>query len=149
LRALQASKQALDERIASLNAAKAELQQDVDRLNELTANLRRGIATVREGTIVLRAGEVIAVNVVQGGGSRTDVERRLTDYMKLANQRLRDRFQIDDEKLDLIFIGKTHAEEVINFMTARPEPMVLRLLSASNVVVASRSSVSSKFFPTG
>jgi uncharacterized protein (DUF3084 family) len=135
LRALQASKQALDERIASLNAAKAELQQDVDRLNELTANLRRGIATVREGTIVLRAGEVIAVNVVQGGGSRTDVERRLTDYMKLANQRLRDRFQIDDEKLDLIFIGKTHAEEVINFMTARPEPMVLRLLSASNVVV--------------
>ena len=135
LRSLQASKQALDERIASLNAAKAELQQDVDRLNELTANLRRGIATVREGTIVLRAGEVIAVNVVQGGGSRTDVERRLTDYMKLANQRLRDRFQIEDEKLDLIFIGKAHAEEVIAFMTVRPEPMVLRLLSAGNVVV--------------
>ena len=135
LRSLQANKQALDERIASLNAAKTELQQDVDRLNELTANLRRGIATVREGTIVLRAGEVIAVNVVQGGGNRTDVERRLTDYMKLANQRLRDRFQIEDEKLDLIFIGKTHADEVITFMTTRSEPMVLRLLSAGNVVV--------------
>ena len=135
LQELQRNKQVLDERIASLNAAKAELQQDVDRLNELTANLRRGIATVREGTIVLRAGEVIAVNVVQGGGSRADVDRRLTDYMKLANQRLRDRFQIEDEKLDLIFIGKAHAEEVIAFMTARPEPMVLRLLSAGNVVV--------------
>ena len=135
LQDLQRNKQVLDERIASLNAAKAELQQDVDRLNELTANLRRGIATVREGTIVLRAGEVIAVNVVQGGGSRTDVERRLIDYMKLANQRLRDRFQIEDDKLDLIFIGKAHAEEVIAFMTARPEPMVLRLLSGSNVVV--------------
>ena len=135
LQDLQRNKQVLDERIASLNAAKAELQQDVDRLNELTANLRRGIATVREGTIVLRAGEVIAVNVVQGGGSRADVDRRLTDYMKLANQRLRDRFQIEDDKLDLIFIGKAHAEEVIAFMTARPEPMVLRLLSAGNVVV--------------
>ncbi len=135
LQDLQRNKQVLDERIASLNAAKAELQQDVDRLNELTANLRRGIATVREGTIVLRAGEVIAVNVVQGGGSRADVERRLTDYMKMANQRLRDRFQIEDEKLDLIFIGKAHAEEVISFMTMRSEPMVLRLLSAGNVVV--------------
>ena len=135
LQELQRNKQVLDERIASLNAAKSELQQDVDRLNELTANLRRGIATVREGTIVLRAGEVIAVNVVQGGGSRVDIERRLTDYMKLANQRLRERFQIQDEKLDLIFIGKNHAEEVISFMTAHPEPMVLRLLSGSNVVV--------------
>ena len=135
LQDLQRNKQVLDERIASLNASKTELQQDVDRLNELTANLRRGIATVREGTIVLRAGEVITVNVVQGGGSRADVERRLIDYMKLANQRLRDRFQIEDDKLDLIFIGKAHAEEVIAFMTARPEPMVLRLLSASNVVV--------------
>ena len=135
LQDLQRNKQVLDERIASLNTAKAELQQDVDRLNELTANLRRGIATVREGTIVLRAGEVIAVNVVQGGGNRVDVERRLTDYMKLANQRLRDRFQIEDEKLDLIFIGKTHAEEVISFMTTHSEPMVLRLLSASNVVI--------------
>ena len=135
LQELQRNKQVLDERIASLNAAKAELQQDVDRLNELTANLRRGIATVREGTIVLRAGEVIAANVVQGGGNRADVERRLNDYMKLANQRLRDRFQIEDEKLDLIFIGKAHAEEVISFMTARSEPMVLRLLSASNVVI--------------
>lgn len=71
-----------------MNISKAELQKDIDRLNELTANLRQGIATVREGTIALRAGEVIAVNVVQGGGSRADVERRLGEYLKAANQKL-------------------------------------------------------------
>ena len=135
LQSLQANKQDLEARIASLNSAKTQLQQDIDRLNELTANLRQGIVTVREGAIVLRAGEVIAVNVVQGGGSRADIESRLLDFMKVANQRLRERFQIQDEKLDLIFIAKAHAEEVISFMASKPEPLVLRLLSAGNVVM--------------
>ena len=132
---LQANRQALEERIAALNAEKTNLQHDIERLNELTANLRKGIATVREGTIALRAGEVINVAVIQGGGNRADIERRLADYMHAANQRLRDRFQIQDDKLDLIFIPRTHAEEVIAFLQVHPENMVLRLLSASNVVV--------------
>ena len=135
LQVLQADKKELDDRIASLNAAKTELQQDIDRLNELTANLRRGILTVREGAIVLRAGEVLAVDVMQGGGARADTERRLVDYMKEANRRLRERFQIQDEKLELIFISKAHAEEIIAFLAAKPEPLVLRLLSVGNVVV--------------
>ena len=135
LKTLQANKQALDERIASLNISKAELQKDIDRLNEVTANLRRGITTVREGTIVLRAGEVIALNVVQGGGSRADVERRLTDYVKAANQNLRQRFQIQDPQTELIFIPQVHAEEVIKFFMDKNESIVLRLLSAGNVVV--------------
>ena len=135
LQSLQRNKQALEQRMAELNIAKADLQKDVDRLQELTANLRKGIVTVREGTIVLRAGEVIAVSVIQGGGSRADVERRLTDYMQAANARLRERFQIQDPDLDLIFIPRTHAEEVIGFLAARPETIVLRLQSAGNVVV--------------
>jgi len=135
LQTLQASKQDLDARIASLNEAKAALQQDIDRLNELTANLRQGITTVREGNIVLRAGEVIALNVVQGGGNRSDIESRLTGYLKLANQQLRDRFHIEDEKLDLIFISQTHIEEVMAFLASHPEAIVLRLLSVGNVVV--------------
>ena len=135
LQSLQGNKQALEQRLAELNVAKADLQKDIDRLNELTANLRKGIATVREGTIVLRAGEVLTVNVMQGGGTTTDVERRLADFMHAANQQLRDRFQIQDTKLDLIFISKNHAEEVISFLAARQELVVLRLLSAGNVVV--------------
>ena len=135
LQSLQTNKQALEQRMAELNVAKADLQKDVDRLTELTANLRKGIVTVREGTIVLRAGEVIAVGVIQGGGIRADVEKRLTDYMQAANARLRERFQIDDPQLDLIFIPRAHAEEVIGFLTARPEAIVLRLQSAGNVVV--------------
>lgn len=135
LQSLQGNKQALEKRLAELNVAKADLQKDIDRLNELTANLRKGIATVREGTIVLRAGEVIAVNVIQGGGTNEDVHRRLSDYMHDANQRLRDRFQIQDPKLDLIFLAKSHAEEVLDFLAARQELVVLRLLSAGNVVV--------------
>ncbi len=132
---LQRDKQALDERIGSLTAARTELQKDVDRLNELTVNLRKGITTVREGTIVLRSGEVLSVNVIQGGGTQAEVEGRLTDYMKAANQRLRDRFQIQDSQMDLIFIPRLHAEEVIAFLAARPEAIVLRLLSAGNVVI--------------
>jgi len=135
IQSLQANKQALDARIASLSTARAELQKDIDRLNELTANLRKGIATVREGTIVLRAGEVLAVNVIQGGGDPTELERRLADYMQAANQTLRTRFQIQDPTLDLIFIPRSHAEEVLAFLAARPEAIVLRLLSAGNVVV--------------
>jgi len=135
LKALQTNKQELDARISALNSAKAELQQDVDRLNELTANLRRGIATVRGGSIAIRAGEVLAVNVIQGGGSRADIERDLVAYLKLANKQLRDRFRIEDGTLDLIFISTAHAEEVMAFLTAHPEPIVLRLLSAGNVVV--------------
>lgn len=135
LKALQTNKQELDARIAALNSAKAELQQDVDRLNELTSNLRRGIATVRGGSIAIRAGEVLAVHVVQGGGSRADIERSLVDYLKLANKQLRDRFRIEDGTLDLIFISTAHAEEVMAFLIAHPEPIVLRLLSAGNVVV--------------
>ena len=135
LKELQQDKRLLDERIASLNLAKTELQKDIERLNELTANLRKGIVTVREGTIVLRAGEVIALNVLQGGGSQADVERRLGDYMQAANERLRERFQIQDPKLDLIFISRAHAEEVISFLISKPELIVLRLLSAGNVVV--------------
>ena len=135
VQSLQGNKQALEQRMAELNVAKTELQKDIDRLNELTANLRKGIATVREGTIVLRAGEVLAVNVIQGGGSSENVQRRLSDYMHAANQRLRDRFQIQDPKLDLIFLAKPHVEEVISFLTARQELVVLRLLSAGNVVV--------------
>ena len=135
LQSLQGNKQALEQRLAELNVAKADLQKDIDRLNELTANLRKGIVTVREGAIVLRAGEVLAVNVIQGGGASAEVEKRLTDYMQTANQRLRDRFQIKDPTLDLIFIPKVHAEEVINFLASRPEAIVLRLLSAGNVVV--------------
>ena len=135
LQALQANKQELDARIAALNSAKEVLQQDIDRLNELTANLRRGIATVREGSIALRAGEVLAVNVIQGGGSRAEIERRFADYMDLANKQLRDRFRIEDEKLDLIFISKSHADEVVAFLVAHPEAIVLRLLSSNNVVV--------------
>ena len=135
LQSLQRNKLALEQRMNELNVAKADLQKDVDRLQELTANLRKGIVTVREGTIVLRAGEVIAVSVIQGGGSRADVERRLTDYMHAANARLRERFQIQDPKLDLIFIPQAHADEVINFLAARSEAIVLRLQSAGNVVV--------------
>ena len=135
LSSLQASKNLLDERIASLNNEKTVLQQDIDQLNELTANLRKGIATVREGTIVLRAGEVIGVSVIQGGGNHADAEKRLSDYLQAANQRLRERFRIQDSKLDLIFITKKHAEEVIGFLSTHPEPIVLRLLSAGNVVV--------------
>jgi uncharacterized protein (DUF3084 family) len=135
IHSLQQNKQALDARIASLSDARAELQKDIDRLNELTANLRKGITTVREGTIVLRAGEVLSVNVIQGGGTAAEVEARLSAYMKEANQRLRDRFQIQDPQLDLIFIPRLHAEEVLGFLAARPEAIVLRLLSAGNVVV--------------
>ena len=135
LSSLQASKNMLDERIASLNSEKSMLQQDIDQLNELTANLRQGIATVREGTIVLRAGEVIGVSVLPGGGNRADIEKRLSGYLQAANQKLRERFRIQDPKLDLIFITKKHAEEVIGFLSTHPEPIVLRLLSASNVVV--------------
>ena len=135
LQSLQRNKQVLEQRMTELNIAKAELQKDVDRLQELTANLRKGIVTVREGTIVLRAGEVIAVSVIQGGGSRTEVGQRLTDYMQAANARLRERFQIQDPNLDLIFIPREHAEEVIGFLAARSEAIVLRLQSAGNVVV--------------
>ena len=135
LQSLQRNKQALEQRMAELNIAKAELQKDVDRLQELTANLRQGIATVREGTIVLRAGEVIAVGVVHGGGTTAEVESRLAEYMQIANQGLRDRFQIQDASLELVFIPKPHADEVIRFLAARPESIVLRLLSVGNVVV--------------
>lgn len=135
LRALQINKQVLDERIASLSAARSELQKDIDRLNELTANLRRGIATVREGTIVLRAGEMLAVGVLQGGGGKAEIEQRLMDYMQAANQQLRQRFRIADQQLDLIFISRQQAEEVLALLAARPEAIVLRLLSAGNVVV--------------
>lgn len=135
LQALQSNKQALDARIAALNISKAELQIDIDRLNELTANLRQGIATVREGTIALRAGEVIAVSVIQGGGSRADVERRLAEYIKVANQKLRERFQIQDPKIDLIFIAQAHVEDVLKFLADKNESVVLRLLSAGNVVI--------------
>ncbi|MBP2665022.1 MAG: hypothetical protein H6Q76_2 [Firmicutes bacterium] len=135
LQALQANKQALDERIASLNTSKEELQKDIDRLNELTDKLRQGLATVREGTIALRAGEVIAVGVIQGGGSHADIERRLADYMQVANQRLRERFQIQEPKLDLIFIAQAHAEEVMKFLMDKNGTVVLRLLSVGNVVV--------------
>ena len=134
LQLLQQNKQTLDARITALNTARTDLQKDIDHLNELTANLRKGIATVRVGTIVLRAGEVLSVNVIQGGGPRVDVERRLADYMQAANARLRDRFQIQDPQLDMIFISRTHAEEVIAFLTAQSEAIVLRLLSAGNVV---------------
>lgn len=135
LRQLQADRQSLEERIASLNSAKAELQQDVDQLNELTANLRQGIVTVREGTIVLRAGEVIGLEAIQGGGSTADNEQRLKTYLAMANQRLRERFRIENERQDLIFIARAHAEEVIAFLSSHPEPIVLRLQSVGNVVV--------------
>jgi uncharacterized protein (DUF3084 family) len=135
LQSLQTNKQDLEERIASLNSAKTELQQDIDRLNELTANLRRGIVNVREGTIVLRAGELIAIGVIQGGGSHAEIEQRLMDFTKTANQRLRERFHIQDETLDLIYIEKNHAEEVITFLASHPESMGLRLLSVGNVLV--------------
>ena len=73
--------------------------------------------------------------MIQGGGSRIDIERRIGDYLNVANQRLRDRFQIKDPQIDLIFIAKPHAEEVIKFLQEKPEPIVLRLLSVGNVVV--------------
>lgn len=135
LQALQANKQELDARIAALNLSKEALQKDIDSLTELTANLRRGIMTVREGTIALRAGEVLAVNVIQGGGSKADIQQRLADYISLANNRLRDRFRIEDAKLDLIFVAKAHVDEVAAFLGAHPETIVLRLLSVGNVIV--------------
>lgn len=135
LQALQTNKQALEQKMDELNLAKVDLQKDVDRLNELTANLRKGIITVREGTIVLQAGEVIAVGAIQGGGTAPEVERLLADYMQVANQRLRERFQIQDAKLDLIYIPQPHAEEVLRFLASHPESIVLRLLSAGNVVI--------------
>ena len=135
LQSLQVNKQALEQRLTELNLTKADLQKDIDRLTELTANLRKGIVTVREGTIVLRAGEVIAVGVIQGGGTPVEVERRLAEYMQAANQGLRDRFQIKDDKLDLVFLPTIHVEEVVRFLAARSDSIVLRLLSVGNVVV--------------
>lgn len=144
---LQAAKEQLNQRVTSLNEAKATLQGDVDSLTELAVNLKKNMQIVREGTVIFRAGELIATAVVPGGEQRSDMERALGGIIEKANDTLIERLNVEDKKIQVLWISKSDFENAVAAMVSGPEEVIVRVSSASNIVYGEPVIGSIEIFP--
>lgn len=144
---LQIAKNELDNRVTTLNEAKTALQGDVDSLTELTVNLRKGMQIVREGTVIFRAGELIATAVVPGGEQRADMENALSGILDKANDSLIERLNVEDKKLQVLWISRTDFENAVTAMVNGPESIIVRVSSAGNIVYGEPVIASIEVYP--
>lgn len=132
--ALQATKQELDTKVASLNEARDQLQKDVDRLNELTVNLSKGMQNVREGVVIYRAGEVVSTSVMKGGQPQAETEQVLTSIIGRSNQVILDKLGVTDRNLDVLWIAKADFDQAVALVGGTPENVIVRVMAMSNTV---------------
>lgn len=144
---LQAAKEQLDQRVTSLNEAKTALQGDVDSLTELAVSLKKNMQIVREGTVIFRAGELIATAIVPGGEQRPDTEKALGSILEKANETLVERLNVEDKKLQVLWISKTDFENAVTAMANGPEEVIVRVSSAGNIVYGEPVVGSIEIFP--
>lgn len=144
---LQAAKEQLDQRVTSLNEAKIALQGDVDSLTELAVGLKKNMQIVREGTVIFRAGELIATAIVPGGEQRPDTEKALGSILEKANETLVERLNVEDKKLQVLWISKTDFENAVTAMANGPEEVIVRVSSAGNIVYGEPVVGSIEIFP--
>lgn len=132
--ALQAVKNELDAKVASLNNEKTLLQSDVDRLNQLTANLRKGIITVREGVVVYRAGEVLSVSVIKAGKSAEENGQALAAIIQATNQGILNRLGVTDKNMEALWIAQTDFDKTVAFLGTTNDDVVVRIMSQGNII---------------
>lgn len=132
--ALQATKQELDTRVASLNQAKDQLQKDVDRLNELTANLNKGLQHVREGVVVYRAGEVVSTSVMKGGQAPEETKKVLGAIISRTNQSILARLGVGDKNLEALWISQADFDQAASLIAGTPENVIVRVIAMGNTV---------------
>ncbi len=120
--------------IDRLQKLKSDLESDVSRLNELTASLRKGIQIMREGVVVYRAGEVLATSLVQGGKSVEETQKDLARVLYSSNQDILNRLNIQDKKLEALWISKTDFSQAVALITSVPQEVVVRVTATSNTV---------------
>lgn len=131
---LQATKQELDTKVASLNEARDQLQKDVDRLNELTANLNKGMQHVREGVVIYRAGEVVSTSVMNGGLPRAEIEQVLTSIISRSNQLILDKLRVEDRNIEVLWIAKADFDQAVALVGGTSEDVIVRVMATGNTV---------------
>lgn len=134
IQGLQATKNELDSRVASLNEAKTALQTDVDRLNELTANLSKGMQFVREGAVVFRAGEVLSTSVLHGGQPSADMGKVLTSTIYRTNQSILEKLGVADKDLEVLWISRADFDQALSVLASTPEDIIIRISSSGNTI---------------
>ncbi len=134
IQTLQATKDELDSRVASLNEARTQLQSDVDRLDELTTRLRQGIQTVREGIVIYRAGEVLSTSVLKSGQSLAETQNALTAVISRTNQVILNKLNVADKDLEVLWISQADFDQAAALIAASPENVIIRISSSGNTI---------------
>jgi uncharacterized protein (DUF3084 family) len=134
IQTLQATKDQLDTRVASLNEARTQLQTDVDSLDELTTRLKQGIQTVREGVVIYRAGEVLATSVVKSGQSLTETQDALGGVINRTNQAILSKLNVADKDLEVLWISQADFDQAAALIAASPENVIIRISSGGNTI---------------
>ncbi len=132
--ALQATKNELDIRVASLNKEKDNLQGDVDRLKELTDKLNQGLQDVREGVVVFRAGEVLMTAVTKGGRTHDETEQTLGGIINATNQNILAKLRVADKNVEALWIAKAAFDQAVSVVSSAQEEVIVRVVAAGNTI---------------
>lgn len=134
IQTLQATKDELDSRVASLNESKTQLQSDVDRLDDLTSRLKQGIQTVREGIVIYRAGEVLSTSVLKNGQSLADTQNALAAVIGRTNEAILNKLNVADKDLDVLWISQADFDQAAALIATSPENVIIRISSSGNTI---------------
>lgn len=132
--ALQATKNELDTRVASLNDEKNSLQSDVDRLKELTDNLNQGLQVVREGVVAFRASEVLMTAVTKGGRPAAETEQILGGIVNATNQNVLAKLGVTDKNIEVLWIAKAGFDQAVSVVSSTQEEVIVRVVAAGNTI---------------
>ncbi len=129
---LTASNEELARNNSALSNSNEKLKSDNKDLETRNNRLREGLVAIREGDIVFRAGEILASGVIKGGREAEEIVKDIDDLAEVATANIARRIGNSGE--EAVWIYQPELKETVEKISQSPGDMVLRIISAGNLM---------------
>jgi myosin heavy subunit len=144
--ALENERAFLEDKVTALNEKQGALERDVEKYTQLAHRLNEGINFIREGDIIYRAGELVVSSIKPPESDRAENERYINALLAGANQQVLYRLGVN-QPIEAIWIAETEVTGAIDYLAAAQQDMVVRIVSAGNIVAGEPVRLHTEIYP--
>lgn len=122
------------EEIKNLEATRNELNDNIASLNDEKKNLMQSIYALREGQVVMQAGQVLTSVVVDENMDHDQSVQVLDSILNDINAMLKQQMNINDKDAYVIRMTQSDFNEAVNQIAGAKNKKLVRIVAAQNLI---------------
>lgn len=133
LEKIKTEKETLTAEINDLKKTLKDSKKEISDLQKTKETMSKEIKTARSGQLLFRVNDIVTSTVIDVDNNKTEIKEKLS--MILSNTDSAIRKIMGDKKKHYIVMAVEELDEAVDFVANHPGSMIVRVISARNVVL--------------